>query len=415
MKIKYTFKTVLIGLKTHKARSFLTILGIVIGITSIILIMSIGQSAEGLILNEVKSLGGNFVQINPGKEVKGPQDMADTLFNDSLKERDIKALKNKNNVPDLEDITPSLMVPGSVSYKGETYKPTIIGWTADWMAKLYNIYPEQGEYFNEEDIKSLAAVAVIGAKVKEDLFGADETLGEKVKIKDKYFKVVAVLPAKGQVSSFMDIDKFVIIPYTTAQKYLLGIDYYQEIHVMARDEKLVPSMVEDIKMTLRDLHNIDDPEDDDFHITTSEEMIETISLITGILTILLTSVAAISLVVGGVGIMNIMLVAVTEKTWEIGLRKAVGAREKDILIHFLIESIFLTVIGGIIGIGLGIGLSYLMSLILANQVSRNWQFVVSFPSIFLGLGVASFIGIIFGLYPARKASLKNPIEALRYE
>jgi len=415
MKIKYAIKSVLVALKTNKSRSFLTILGIVIGITSIILIMSIGQSAEGLILNEIKSLGGNFVQINPGKEFNGPQDMAETLFNDSLKERDIRALKNKNNVPDLKDITPSLMVPGSVSYRGETYKPTILGWTADWMAKLYNIYPEQGQYFNEDDIKSLAAVAVIGAKVKEDLFGSGEALGEKIKIKDKYFRVVGILPSKGQVSSFMDIDKFVVIPYSTAQKYLLGIDYYQEIHVMAKDEESVSNMVADIKLTLRDLHNIDNPEEDDFHITTSEEMINTISLITGVLTILLTSVAAISLVVGGVGIMNIMLVAVTEKTREIGLRKALGAKKKDILIYFLIEAIILTVIGGLIGIGLGIGLSYLTSLILSSQVSQNWQFSISFPAILLGLGVASFIGVVFGLYPAKKASLKSPIEALRYE
>ena len=415
MKIKYAFKNVFIGLKTNKSRSFLTILGIVIGITSIILIMSIGQSAKDLILNEVKSLGGNFVQINPGKEVKGPQDMADILFNDSLKERDLRALKNKNNVPDLEDVTPSLMVPGSVSYRGETYKPTILGWTADWMARLYDIYPEEGEYFTEDDIKSLAAVAVIGGKVKEELFGSSDALGEKIKIKNKYFRVVAVLPSKGQISSFMDIDKFIIIPYTTAQKYLLGIDYYPEIHIMAKSEEAVPKMVEDIKLTLRDLHDIDNPEDDDFHITTSEEMISTISLITGILTILLTAVAAISLIVGGVGIMNIMLVSVTEKTREIGLRKALGARKKDVLIHFLIESVVLTAIGGIIGIVLGIGFSYLASLILAQQLSQNWQFVVSIPAIVLGLGVAAFIGLVFGLYPARKASLRDPIEALRYE
>ncbi len=415
MKIKYAFKNVFIGLKTNKSRSFLTILGIVIGITSIILIMSIGQSAKDLILNEVKSLGGNFVQINPGKEVKGPQDMADILFNDSLKERDLRALKNKNNVPDLEDVTPSLMVPGSVSYRGETYKPTILGWTADWMARLYDIYPEEGEYFTEDDIKSLAAVAVIGGKVKEELFGSSDALGEKIKIKNKYFRVVAVLPSKGQISSFMDIDKFIIIPYTTAQKYLLGIDYYPEIHIMAKSEEAVPRMVEDIKLTLRDLHDIDNPEDDDFHITTSEEMISTISLITGILTILLTAVAAISLIVGGVGIMNIMLVSVTEKTREIGLRKALGARKKDVLIHFLIESVVLTAIGGIIGIVLGIGFSYLASLILAQQLSQNWQFVVSIPAIVLGLGVAAFIGLVFGLYPARKASLRDPIEALRYE
>ncbi len=415
MRIKHAFKNVFIGLKTNKSRSFLTILGIVIGITSIILIMSIGQSAEDLILNEIKAMGGNFIQINPGKEIKGPQDMAEIMFNDSLKDRDIRALKNKNNVPDLEDITPAVFVPGSVSYRGETYKPIIMGWTADWMAKLYDIYPEKGEYFTEDDIKSLSAVAVIGEKVREELFGHTEAIGEKIKIKDKYFRVVAVLSSKGQVSSFMDVDKFIIIPYTTAQKYLLGVDYYPEIHIMAKDESLVPGMVEDIKITLRELHNIDDPEDDDFHITTSEEMIDMISLITGILTILLTSVAAISLVVGGVGIMNIMLVSVTEKTREIGLRKALGARKKDILIHFLIESVVLTFIGGMIGISLGILFSYLTSLVLAQQVSQNWQFAVSMPAILLGLGVASSVGLIFGLYPAKKASLKSPIEALRYE
>ncbi|MBU4370138.1 ABC transporter permease [Patescibacteria group bacterium] len=415
MRIKHAFKNVFVGLKTNKSRSILTILGIVIGITSIILIMSIGQSAKDLILNEIKAMGGNFVQINPGKEMKGPQDMAEIMFNDSLKDRDIRALKNKNNVPDLEDITPVVMVPGSVSYRGETYKPTIMGWTADWLGKLYDIYPEKGEYFTEDDIKSLSAVAVIGEKVKEELFGHSEAIGEKIKIKDKYFRVVAVLSSKGQISSFMDVDKFIIIPYTTAQKYLLGVDYYPEIHIMAKDESLVPGMVEDIKITLRDLHNIDNPEDDDFHITTSEEMIDTISLITGILTILLTSVAAISLVVGGVGIMNIMLVSVTEKTREIGLRKALGARKKDILIHFLIESVVLTFIGGIIGISLGILFSYLASLVLSQQVSQSWQFAVSIPAILLGMGVAGSVGLIFGLYPAKKASLKSPIEALRYE
>ena len=415
MRIKHALKNVFIGLKTNKSRSFLTILGIVIGITSIILIMSIGQSAKDLILNEVKAMGGKFVSINPGKEMKGPQDMAEIMFNDSLKDRDIQALRNKNNVPDLEDITPVVMVPGSVSYRGETYKPTIMGWTADWLTKIYDIYPARGEYFTEDDIKSLSAVAVIGEKVREELFGHTEAIGEKIKIKDKYFRVVAVLSSKGQVSSFMDVDKFIIIPYTTAQKYLLGVDYYPEIHIMAKDESLVPGMVKDIEITLRDLHNIDNPEDDDFQITTSEEMIDMISLITGILTVLLTSVAAISLIVGGVGIMNIMLVSVTEKTREIGLRKALGARKKDILIHFLIESIVLTFIGGILGISLGILFSYLTSLVLSQQVSQNWQFAVSMPAILLGLGVASSVGLVFGLYPAKKASLKSPIEALRYE
>ncbi len=415
MRSRYIFKNVLGGLKTNKSRSFLTILGIVIGIASVILIMSIGQSAKSLILSEVETLGGNFVQINPGKEPEGLTDMADILFANSLKDREIDALKNKSNVPDLIDITPSLMVPGSVSYGGEVYKPTILGWSADWLGKIYKVYPEQGNYFTEDDIKSRGAVAVIGSKVKEELFGSSDALGEKIKIKNKYFRVVAILPSKGQISSFADVDKFIVVPYTTAQKYLLGIDYYQEAHILAKNEEAVPGMVEDIKATLRDLHNIKDPKDDDFHITTPKDIIGKISLITTVLTVLLTSIAAISLIVGGVGIMNIMLVSVTEKTREIGLRKALGARNKDILYYFLIESVVLTIVGGLAGIAGGVGLSYLASLVLTKVVGAGWHFAISLSAIFLSLGVAALVGLIFGLYPARKASLKSPIEALRYE
>lgn len=415
MHIRFILQTSFKAIKTNKSRSALTILGIVIGISSIVLIMSIGQGAESLILREVEMLGGNFVQINPGKEAKGPSDMANSLLLDSLKERDIKALKNKSNVPDLREITPSLMVPGSVSYKGEIYRPIILGWTADWLGKLYNIYPEQGDYFTEDDIKSMAAVAVVGQKVKEELFGSADAVGEKIKIKNKYFRIVAVLPASGSVSSFMDVDKFIVIPYSVAQKYILGVDYYQEIHIMAESEEAVPRMVEDIKLTLRDLHDIDNPADDDFNITTQGDIIDTIKLVTDVLTILLTSVAAISLVVGGVGIMNIMLVSVTERTQEIGLRKALGATSKNVLTQFLIESIILTVMGGMVGIVLGISFSFLSSLVLAKVVGSGWQFSISVPAIFLGLGVASSVGLIFGFYPARKAAKLSPIEALRHE
>lgn len=414
MKTKYILKSAFTSLRANKSRTILTILGIVIGITSIILIMSIGQGAQSIILNQVKSMGGNFVQINPGREPQGPMDMVDSLLMDSLKEREIQALKNKNNVPDLLDITPSVIVPGSVSYQGETFKPVIFGWTADWLAKLYNIYPNEGNFFDENDIKSLAKVAVIGSEVKKELFPSSSPIGEKIKIKDERFRIIGTLPPSGQLSGFA-LDKIVIIPYTTAQKYLLGIDYYQEVHVMAKSENLVPQMVEDIKATLRDLHNIKDSKDDDFNITTQEEMIDRIKMITNVLTVLLTSIAAISLIVGGIGIMNIMLVSVTERTREIGLRKAVGATEKNILTQFLIESVVLTALGGIIGIILGVAFSYLASLAISKALGSKWDFVLSIPSIFLGLGVAGFVGLVFGLYPARRASLKDPIEALRYE
>ncbi|MCF7906674.1 ABC transporter permease [Patescibacteria group bacterium] len=415
MHIKFILKNSLQAIKTNKSRSALTVLGIVIGISSIVLIMSIGRSAESLILREVETLGGAFVQINPGKDAQGPSSMASSLLLDSLKERDVEALKNKNNVPYLKDVTPSLMVPASVSYGSEIYRPTILGWTATWLADLYDIYPEEGNYFTEEDIKSLAPLAVIGQDVKKELFGSANALGKKIKIKNKYFRIVAILPPSGSVSSFMNVDEFIVIPYTVAQKYLLGVDHYQEIHIIAESEELVPQMVKDIELTLRDLHGIDDPKDDDFNVTTQGDIIDTIKLITSVLTVLLTSVAAISLVVGGVGIMNIMLVSVTERTREIGLRKALGATSKNVLHQFLIESIILTIIGGIIGISLGIAFSFLSALVLGRVVGPNWQFVVSIESMFLGLGVAGSVGLIFGYYPARKAARLSPIEALRHE
>ncbi len=405
----------MLGLKTNKSRSFLTIFGIVIGITSVILVMSIGQAAESLIINEIEALGGNFVSINPGKEPEGPQGMTGTLLSDSLRERELRALKRKTNVPDIKDITPAVVVPGNISYHGESYEPTIYGWTADWVGKIYDIYPKKGNYFTKSDIEAYKPVVVIGHKVKKELFGMSEALGEKVKIKNKYFRVVGVLPDKGKVSSFMDISKFAVVPYTTAQKYLLGQSHYQEINILAKNEQVVPGMVKDIERTLRNLHDIEDPDNDDFYVTTSADMIERISLITTVLKVLLTSIAAVSLLVGGIGIMNIMLVSVTEKTREIGLKKALGAKKRDILLHFLFESVVLTLIGGFFGVFFGVLFSYLASLVLKAQLISSWQFTISLPAIFLGIGVAGFVGLVFGLYPAKKASLKSPIEALRYE
>ncbi len=415
MHIKHVIKSVLLGIRTNKSRSFLTIFGIVIGITSVILVMSIGQAAESLIIDEIEALGGNFVTINPGKEPKGPQGMAGTLLADSLGERELRALKNDSNVSGLKDITPAVIVAGNISYQGEVYKPTIYGWSADWIGKIYDIYPEKGNYFGQSEIDSYKPVVVIGHKVKEELFGMSEALGEKVKIKNKYFRVVGVLPDKGKVSSFMDISKFAVIPYTTAQKYLLGQSHYQEINILAENEEVVPIMVQDIKRTLRNLHDIEDPDDDDFFVTTSEDMIDRISIITTVLKVLLTSIAAVSLVVGGIGIMNIMLVSVTEKTKEIGLKKALGAKKKDILLYFLFESIILTLMGGFFGVLFGVIFSYLTSLALKSQLVSSWQFVISLPAIFLGIGVAGLVGLVFGIYPAKKASLKSPIESLRYE
>ena len=408
--LKIAFK----GLETNRSRSLLTILGIVIAITAIILMMSIGQGAESLILNQIGGLGAETVIVRPGKEPTGPSDIGETLLSNSLKIRDFQALQKKSNVPGVTEVTPVLLVPGSVSFEGETYRPTIIGSKATFFLEAFNIYPEVGVVFDEVDINQNASVAIIGSKVAQELFGETQALGEQISIKGRKFRVIGVFPPKGQVA-FFNINELVIIPYTTAQIYLLGVDYFHEIIVKAESPEAVLRTVADIERTLRESHGINDPKDDDFFVTTQQALVERVQLILGALTAFLSSVVAIALVVGGIGVMNIMLVSVTERTREIGLRKALGATEKNILYQFLFEAVILTAIGGIIGILLGAVLSFLASLVLTNVLGVAWNFTFPFEAALLGLGVSTLVGIVFGLYPARQAAKKSPIEALRYE
>jgi len=413
MKIKHSFKTAINGLKIHRSRSLLTILGIVIGIAAIMGVMSLGQGAQNLILRQMQSIGPKIIAIVPGKQPKGPTDIL-SIFSDSLKQKDLEAIKNKLNVPHASKVMPVVFGNESLAFEGETYRATIFGVT-DLFAQIYNMYPSNGRLFTEDELKSYANVVIIGSKVKNELFfNNDNPLDKKIKIKGRNFKVIGVLPQKGQ-SSFLNFDDVAIIPYTTAQQYIFGIKHFHRIVVEADKEENVSQTVKDIKDTLRNSHNITDPEKDDFFIETQVEAMETVGTITNILTWFLAGVAAISLLVGGIGIMNIMLVSVTERTREIGLRKALGATEKDILIQFLLESIVLTIIGGIIGILLGTLFSFVSSLILTKVLGLNWTFTFPLFAAFLGILVASFVGLIFGIYPARQASLKSPIEALRYE
>ncbi len=412
MHLKDSFKTALKGLKANKSRSALTVLGIVIGITAIMMVMSLGKGAQDLILSQVQAVGSKTIGISPGRQPKGITDVLST-FTDSLKNKDLEALKNKINVPHLAKIMPVVFGSQSMAFGNETYRPTILGVT-DLFSKIYDIYPEEGRIFTDDETKSYASVVIVGSKVKDELFGGEEALGKNVRIKGKSFRVIGVFGKKGQVS-FLNFDDVAIVPYTTAQEYIFGIKYFHRFAVEADEEKNIPQTVEDIKTTLRNSHNITDPEKDDFFVETQADAMEMVGTIMNILTLFLAAIAAISLLVGGVGIMNIMLVSVTERTREIGLRKAVGATGKDILNQFLSEAVILTAAGGLIGVTLGAVLSFVTAFALSRFAGLNWEFTFPATAALMGLGVSALIGLVFGLYPARKASLKSPIEALRYE
>jgi len=417
MTLKHSFKTAFHGLHSNKPRAALTILGIVIGITAIMLVLSLGSGAQKLILDQIQGMGSRTVVVIPGREPSGPSDFAN-VFLDSLKERDLQSLKSKANVPHAEDVAPIVFGTARLAYRDETYQATVLGGgdkdKENILTQLFDIYPEQGVFWTAADVQSKAAVAVIGDKVREELFGDEDPLGKKLRVKDKTFQVIGVLGRKGQVS-FFNFDDMVLMPYTTANQYLLGRSYFDRIIVSAEREAYIDETVRDIEETLRANHGITDPDKDDFFVETQADLAKRLEAITTALTLFLSGVAGISLFVGGVGIMNIMLVSVTERTREIGLRKAVGATNGDIMTQFLLESVILTVLGGLVGVSLGAFLSYGISFAISKTALTTWEFSFPYLGAALGLVVSAAVGLLFGLYPARKASQKTPIDALRYE
>lgn len=414
MKLQFTLHTANRAIRANKVRSGLTVLGIVIGITAIMLIVSIGEGAQSLILGQIQGLGAETIVLRPGRDPKGPTDFAQTLFSDSIKTRELEALRRKENVPDIVSLAPVVFVSETVSYQGETFRPSIIGWVAEFMLSMGNITLERGTIFDETDIRQDAAVAILGAKVAEELFDTEDPLGKSVRIKDKNFRVIGLLEEKGG-GTFFNSNNLVIIPYTTAQTYLTGTNHFQEIMIRAGSAEAVPRTVRDIEATMRELHNITDVSKDDFYIETQQGIIDQVGTILTALTAFLSAVSAIALVVGGIGVMNVMLVSVTERTKEIGLRKALGAKNRDILAQFLFEAVLLTMWGGVIGMTLGALFGYLASIALSHGLGVVWEFAFPWQAMLVGLSVSAVVGLVFGIYPARQASKKSPIEALRYE
>jgi putative ABC transport system permease protein len=407
MKTKDLLEEVFSSIFGNKVRSGLTILGIVIGIGSVISMISIGEGAQKSIEDNIKSIGSNLILVTPGfSRTPGPVNGGRGGVQSLTLEDSDAILKEVQNIV---AVAPDVSKRFQVIYKKNNTNTQIIGVTPAY-EKVRNVTLEDGRFLNDSEIISGGRVAILGNTTKTDLFGEDEAIGRKIKINNIEFKVIGYTKAATTGGGFGQNDDRIFIPITTFKKVLFDDKYINTISVSAKDSGEAMTLAQTkINELLLKRHKIKENDQPDFSINNQAEIANTASSITGIFTILLSSIAAISLVVGGIGIMNMMLTNVTERTKEIGLRKAIGAKEKDISRQFLLEAIFLTLIGGVLGIVLGWGIS--VGIFTFAGITTS----VSTYAILLSLGVSSVIGIVFGYYPAKRASKMNPIDALRYE
>jgi putative ABC transport system permease protein len=403
------------ALNASRRRSILTMLGIIIGVAAVIIIMAIGSGAQALILSQFETFGSNLIGVLPGKsEQNGPPAAVFGVTITTLTLDDAIALGQKNNVPHAIAVEPVSQGAGTATWRSESYDTTFFGTSADYI-EVEGGELESGRFFSADEVDSTARVVVLGSTVKTELFGQSDAVGQNIRLKNTVLTVIGVMKERGTVA-FQNYDDQVILPITTLQKLILGVNHLGFLRVKVDDGANIEQTMIDVTETLRERHGIKDSSglSDDFTIQSSRDAIETLTTVTSGLSFFLAAMAALSLLVGGIGIMNIMLIRVVERTREIGLRQALGARRFDIMSQFLTEATAITLSGGIIGIVIGELMSVLITLV-AQQMGYDWPFSFSLVAIIVAVSVSVAVGLIFGLYPAAKASKLDPIEALRYE
>ena len=401
---KESFLMAWASLIANKMRSILTMLGIIIGVAAVIALVSIGNGVKQDIQNSISSLGSNLLMVMPGApRTPGVRPSAGSMK--SLKVSDYEAISKLDGVKAASPMTNGSYV---VIYQNKNWTTSVSGVSYNYL-DVNNWSMKSGRFLSEKNVQNRERVAVVGKTVVKNLFGDEDPVGAEIRVKNIPFRIIGVLNSKGSGAMGNDQDDMVIIPYTTAMERVEGVDYLRMIYVTGKDENGIDRLQSDIENLLRVRHGIPDTNLDDFNIQNMNSIMETMEETTGTLTLFLGAVAAISLVVGGIGIMNIMLVSVTERTREIGVRKALGATYSVIVTQFLIEAVVISLMGGIIGIILGIGSSKLIGM--ASGMST----VISIPTIVMSFAFSMAIGLIFGIYPARKAAKLNPIDALHYE
>lgn len=405
MKIVNLLKIALKALDNNKLRCFLTMLGIIIGVASVITMLAIGQGSKNSIKAQISEMGSNMIMIHPGNMQRGGvRQSADDM--QTLEVSDYEALQT---LPGIAAISPSVNSGGQLVNGNNNYPSTVYGITPDFL-EVRKFKVEDGTMFTEHDIKSAAKVCILGKTVVENLFpDGDDPVGRVIRFGKIPLTVIGVLESKGTNSMGQDQDDVVLAPYTTVMKRILAIDYIQGIFASAVDESRTDETIDAITDMLRTRHKIKDGEDNDFEIRSQQELSEMMNSTSDMMTVLLACIAGISLLVGGIGIMNIMYVSVTERTREIGLRMSIGARGIDILSQFLIEAVIISVSGGVIGIVIGVMASWMVNVI------AHWPVAVQPYSVVLSFAVCTVTGVFFGWYPAKKAAGLDPIEAIRYE